>query len=82
MVGYSVSPAVPAFDQFKELSQDEVRGIIINTSNNCCSLNPLPTENLKTCIVVLISPITAIVNKLLSCGNLNHVGNVLLSFLY
>eukprot|EP00795_Rhopilema_esculentum_P012581 gene12581-3281_t len=67
VVDYSLSPAVPAFDQFKELSQDEVRGIIMNTSNKYCSLDPLPTEILKTCIDVLIGPITAIVNKSLSC---------------
>ena len=68
VVDYSLSLAVPSFDQFKKLSQEEVKDIIMNSSNKYCSLDPLPTEILKACIDVLIGPITAIVNKSLSCG--------------
>ena len=68
VVDYSLSPDVPAFDQFKELSQEEVKDIIMESPNKYCSLDPLPTGILKTCIDVLIGPITAIVNKSLSSG--------------
>ena len=69
VVDYSLSPDVPAFDQFKELSQKGVKGIIMKSPNKYCSLDPLPTEILKTCIDVLIGLISAIVNKSLLFGD-------------
>ena len=63
VVDYSLSPDVPAFDQFKELSQEEVKGIIMKSPNKYCSLDPLPTEILETCIDLWIGAIKAFLSQ-------------------
>ena len=60
---------VPTFNQFKELSQQDIRDIIMKSPNKSCCLDPIPTELLKRCIDILIKPIAAIVNKSLSNGS-------------
>ena len=54
----SLQPATP----------DEVRHIILSSSNASCSLDPIPTFLVKECSSILIKTITDIVNKSLSSG--------------
>ena len=69
MAEYKLLHNVPAFDQFKELSQQDIMDTIMKPPNKSCCLDPIPTELLKKCIDILIKPITAIVNKSLSTGS-------------
>ena len=45
---------------FEPATADEVRKIIINSPSKTCDLDPIPTELLKTCLYVLLVPITQI----------------------
>ena len=69
MAEYELVQDVPIFNQFKELSQQEIMDIIMKSPNKSCCLDPVPTELLKKCIDILIKPITAIVNKSLLTGS-------------
>ena len=53
---------------FRLATQDEVKKIIMSSSNGTCNLDPIPTNLLKTCIDSLILPITTIINKSLKKG--------------
>ena len=53
---------------FGPATQDEVKKIIMSSSNGTCNLDPIPTTLLKSCIDSLIVPITNIVNKSLKEG--------------
>ena len=49
-------------------TQDEVKKIIMSSSNGTCNLDPIPTTLLKSCIDSLVVPMTNIVNKSLKEG--------------
>ena len=51
---------------FELATADEVRKLIINSPSKTCDLDPIPTELLKSCLDVLLVPITQIVNLSLS----------------
>ena len=69
MAEYELLHNVPAFDQFKELSQQDIMDTMMKSKNKSCCLDPIPTELLKKCIDIPIKPITAVVNKSLSTGS-------------
>jgi Reverse transcriptase (RNA-dependent DNA polymerase)/Endonuclease/Exonuclease/phosphatase family len=54
---------------FAPTSPEEVRAAILSSSNASCSLDIIPTFLLKSCLHVLLSPITTIINLSLSEGN-------------
>ena len=63
-------PRTPAaFTKFKSVSEAEVRKIINASPNKQCNLDPCPTALVKCCIDILITPITAIINKSLQEGS-------------
>ena len=55
-------------DTFKPFTETDIRQLLKKSSNAFCAVHPKPTWLLKDCLDVLISPITNIVNKLLSLG--------------
>ena len=62
-------PIVPtSFGKFKEVSELEVRKIIINTPNKQCDSDPWPTSLIKACLDILITPIISIINNSLKEG--------------
>ena len=48
---------------FHPASDSEIKGLIFNSPNKSCDLDPLPTWLLKKCIDPLQQPITAIINR-------------------
>ena len=73
-------PAIPPTDQspitpppllssFIPSTEEEVRRIIMSSSDTSCDLDVIPTSLLKSCLDVLIKPITIIVNMSLSEGS-------------
>ncbi|MDW0252368.1 MAG: reverse transcriptase family protein, partial [Nitrososphaeraceae archaeon] len=64
-----IPPNTPPFiDHFFPASYEEVRKAICMSSNATCSLDIIPTFLLKSCLDVLIHPITTIINMSLSEG--------------
>ena len=53
---------------FELATTTEVRKIIMSSPSKSCDLDPLPTILLKTCLDVLIKPITDIINASLCSG--------------
>ena len=53
---------------FRPATEDEIKKIIMFSSNGTCNIDPIPTTLLKACIDSLIVPITNIVNKSLKEG--------------
>ena len=53
---------------FRPATPDEVKKIIMSSSNGTCNLDPIPTTLLKSCIDSLIVAITNIFNKSLKIG--------------
>ena len=49
---------------FELATAEEVRKLIINSPSKTCDLDPIPTELLKSCLDVLLVPITQMVNLL------------------
>ena len=73
-------PAIPTTDQspitpppllssFVPSTEEEVRRIIMSFSDTSCDLDVIPTSLLKSCLDVLIKPITIIVNMSFSEGS-------------
>ncbi len=58
----------PQLHLFSPATMDEITIAISSSSNATCSLDPIPTELLKSCLPALILPITNIVNLSLSEG--------------
>ena len=61
-----VSP--PTLSVFTPATNEEVRRLILSSSNATCSLDVIPTHLLKSCIDCLVSPITTLINLSLSEG--------------
>ena len=70
-------PAIPPTDQapitpppllssFAPSTEEEVRRVIMFSSDSSCDLDVIPTSLLKSCVDVLIKPLTIIVNLSLS----------------
>ena len=58
----------PSLDVLSPATNDEVKAAILSSSDATCSLDSIPTFILKSCLHVLLSPITNIVNLSLSEG--------------
>jgi hypothetical protein len=54
--------------KFRSVSITEVTKIIESSPTKSCSLDPLPTQLLQKCLVVLVRPITDIINLSFSTG--------------
>ena len=58
----------PQLTVFTPATSDEVRRLILSSSNATCPLDIIPTHLLKSCIDCLILPITSLINLSLSEG--------------
>jgi len=56
-------------DSFVSVTQDEVRRLILASPCKSCELDPIPTILLKSCLDVLITPITSLINMSLAEGS-------------
>ena len=65
-------PDVPNFSCFKQVSQEEIRKIIMKSTTKSCLLDPWPTFLVKECIDILLPSITRLVNCSLSEGVVPH----------
>ena len=61
-------PDVPNFSYFKQVSQEEIRKIIMKSPSKSCLLHPWPTFLVKECIDILLPSIIKLVNCSLSEG--------------
>ena len=61
-------PDVPNFSCFKQVSQEEIRKIIMKSPTKSCLLDPWPTFLVKECVDILLPSITRLVNCSLSEG--------------
>ncbi len=58
----------PKFKRFKYTTESEIRKLIKSSPDKQCELDPCPTWLVKSCLDVLASPITSIVNYSLKEG--------------
>ena len=54
--------------QFRPVTQQEVRDLIMRSPAKCCVLDPVPTSLVKLCIDDLVPSVTGIINASLSSG--------------
>ena len=66
--GLPPPPNVPNFSCFKQVSQEEIRKIIMKSPSKSCLLDQWPTFLVKECIDILLPSITRLVNCSLSEG--------------
>ena len=59
---------MPNFSCFKQVSQEEIRKIIMKSPSKSCLLDPWPTFLVKECIDILLPSITRLVNGSLAEG--------------
>ena len=52
---------------FEAATADEVDKLILSSQDKSCDLDPLPTKLLKSCLHVLLTPITNIINLESGC---------------
>jgi hypothetical protein len=55
-------------ETFTPASKEEIRKLIMSSPTKSCDLDPIPTSLVKSCIDILIDPITQIVNMSLAKG--------------
>ena len=67
------SNTVPCFENFSQVTQDQVQKLIISCAPKSCALDPAPTWLVKTCIPELLPLITAIINSSLQSGSFPEV---------
>ena len=60
--------SLPSLPAFAPATTEEVRNVILSSSNATCSLDFIPTHLLKSCIDALLQPITCLINLSLSEG--------------
>jgi len=56
------------FCGFSDVSSEEISKLVSSRPNKTCSLDPIPTWLLKSCMPALLHPLTSIVNSSLSSG--------------
>ena len=52
----------PQMDSFAPVSEEEMRKIILNSNSKYCTLDPIPTSLVKSCLDTLLPTICRIVN--------------------
>ena len=58
---------------FEPATADEVKKLILSSQDKSCDLDPLPTKLLKSCLDILLTAITNIVNLSLESGSFPDV---------
>ena len=62
----STSIEPPQLCAFDPATTDEIRSLILSSTDSSCCLVPIPSKLLKSCVDVLTAPITNLVNRSLS----------------
>ena len=62
------TPSSYELSNFKPVTSENVKSVIMSSRTKSCSLDPIPTVLVKKCIDVLVRPITAIINSSLMTG--------------
>ena len=71
---HPISSTCPVeFNNFRDISQEEVKVFACKPSSKSCVLDPLPAMVLKGCFSVLLPTITKFVNLSLSTGRMPNV---------
>ena len=52
----------PILGSFAELTEEEVKKLVLASPSKSCSLDPCPTDLVKDCLDILITPISKIIN--------------------
>ena len=60
--------SLETLEAFTPATEEEVRRLVINSSNATCDSDPIPTLIAKQCVSCLLTPITDIVNSSLQTG--------------
>ena len=47
-------------NSFERATEDEIKKLILSSSSKSCDLDPIPTNVLKNCLDILLTPITDI----------------------
>jgi hypothetical protein len=58
------------FPEFKSLTEQEVKNVILNSPNKYCKLDPIPTSLLRECIDEILPLLTKIINLSLQLGDM------------
>ena len=61
-------PEPPLLSSFEPAKPEEIRNFILRSTDSSCCLHVIPTRLLKSCIDVLVAPITYLINLSLSEG--------------
>ena len=61
-------PKPPKISNFEPASVEEIRHLILSSTDSSCSLDVIPTKLLKSCIDAFVTPITHLINLSLSEG--------------
>ncbi len=69
IVSDPVNAEIDEFSSFKQLSEEDVRSIIMKCATKSCDLDPITTAILKNCLDELLPVITTIVNLSLQTGH-------------
>ena len=64
----SLYSTLPLTSSFQELTQDQVKKLITSSKSTTSLLDPIPISLLKSCLDIIITPITTLVNKSLTSG--------------
>ena len=59
----------PIVSSLAPVTEQQIEKLILSSKNKTCSLDPLPTNILKACLDVLLTPITCLVNYSLQEGS-------------
>ena len=66
-------PDTPVLDVLRPATEAEIRRLIMAAPNKSCELDKLPTPLVKTCIDILLTPVTSLINKSLEEGSVPPV---------
>ena len=67
------APGQSTLNRFEPASEEEIRRLIMASPKKSCELDPIPTALVKSCLDVLLLPITTLVNKSLAEGSFPSV---------
>ena len=68
IIDYNYENELSPMNRFKKLTEQDIKSIIMSMPLKFCEFDRLLTPLLKSCIDLLIPPITILVNKSLSSG--------------
>ena len=71
-LGSTSTPSESMLTEFQPLTCDDVEKLVLKSKSTSCSLDPIPTSLLKSCISAVSPVLTKIVNMSLQTGNFSR----------